>query len=208
MTWKFDAKVAANFVEHARQHIPNYDLVINKSVEVCNHYLSSDDVIVDVGCATGETIRRLSLAGFKNLIGVDYSQDMLDQCPKNLAKYFCDPTFPKCSVDAVLCNWTLHFVKDKISYLKDIFQNLNPGGFLILSEKTSLDPVSVKFYHEIKRKNGVSDQAILDKEASVANIMYIHNPLWYLETLDQIGFQNIQIIDASWCFTTFLCYKN
>ena len=208
MTWKFDSTVAANFVEHAQRHIPNYNLVIDKSVDVCKHYLLPNNCIVDVGCATGETIRRLSHAGFKNLVGVESSQAMLEHCDTTLARYVHSNKFPNEPFDAVLCNWTLHFIKDKIPYLKDIFDNLSSGGFLVLSEKTSLDLVGIKFYHQLKRKNGVSEQEILNKEASVANIMYINHPKWYLDTLAQVGFQNIQIIDASWCFTTFLCYKN
>jgi hypothetical protein len=54
---------------------------------------------------------------------------------------------------------------------------------------------------------GVSAEEIAAKAASVRDIMYINTPKWYLETLDNLGFKNIQIVDASWCFTTFFCVK-
>ena len=75
--WVFDNAVASTFVDHARQHIPNYDQVIDKSVDLCLRYLPSQANIIDVGCATGETLRRLHAAGFTNLSGVEASYAML-----------------------------------------------------------------------------------------------------------------------------------
>ena len=205
--WKFDATIAKTFVEHARCHIPNYDLVIDKSIGVCQHLLKPDASIIDVGCATGETLRRLQTAGFVNLTGVEASQAMLEHCDHNTATILHSNKFPDLAFDGVICNWTLHFVRDKISYLSDIHRNLNDNGVFVLSDKTSLDPIAIHFYHLWKHSNGVSWDDIRAKERSVKDIMYIDMPNWYIDTLTNIGFKNIQIIDASWCFTTFLCFK-
>ena len=207
MTWKFDANVAQTFVNHARGHIPNYDTVIDKSVAVCKKLLNQDSSIIDVGCATGETLRRLNRAGFNNLTGVESSHAMLNHCDSGIAKILHNDKFPNESFDGVLCNWTLHFIKDKETYLADIYRNLSDGGFLILSEKTSQDSTMIEFYHDFKSSMGVSAEEIAAKAASVRDIMYINTPKWYLETLDNLGFKNIQIVDASWCFTTFFCVK-
>jgi len=206
MTWQFDAKVAKTFVDHARQHIPNYDLVIDKSVGLCQHLLSKDSKIIDVGCATGETLRRLHQAGFSNLHGVDSSQAMIDHAP-DIATYTCSETLPPNQYHAVLCNWTLHFVKNKYSYIENIYKSLEPGGFLLLTDKTSLDPTAIHFYHEFKSKQGVGQQEIVDKARSVESIMFVDRPEWYMKYIKLIGFRNTQIIDASWCFTSFLCFK-
>ena len=45
--WTFDNKVAEIFPAHARQHIPNYDKVIQKTLDICADY-SADSAIVDV----------------------------------------------------------------------------------------------------------------------------------------------------------------
>lgn len=207
MTWEFNEEVATTFVDHARQHIPNYNLVIDKCVSVCEYYLEESNPIIDVGCATGETLRRLHSAGFNHLYGVEASHSMLKHCDRKIAKLIHSDRFPNKSFDAVLCNWTLHFIEDKEKYLIDIHRNLNEGGFLILSEKTSLDPVAIDHYHSWKLAQGVTLEQIAAKEAAVKDIMYIKNPKWYLDTLEWIGFKNIQIIDASWCFTTFIGIK-
>jgi len=207
MTWEFNAEVAKIFVDHARQHIPNYDLVIDKCVNLCDSYLKKDSSIVDIGCATGETLRRLHYAGFNNLTGVDSSLEMLKNCDSNIAKILHSNTFPDNTFDAVLCNWTLHFIKDKEKYLTDIYRNLQPNGFLILSEKTSLDPLAINQYYNWKLSQGVTIEEIKAKELAIKDIMFIDTTEWYLDTLSRIGFKNIQIIDASWCFATFIGIK-
>ena len=207
MTWEFNHQVAESFVSHARQHIPNYDQVIDKSIDVCRHLLNADSRIVDIGCATGETIRRLHHAGFRNLTGVDASQAMLDYCDSNLARYYHSNKLPNEQYDAVICNWTLHFVQNKLNYLQDISQALDNHGVLILSEKTSLDPTTIHFYHQWKSAQGLTLEEIQAKEQAIKDVMYINDVNWYLDTLCSVGFDQIQIIDASWCFTTFLCLK-
>jgi tRNA (cmo5U34)-methyltransferase len=206
VTWKFDSKVAETFVDHARQHIPNYDRVIDKSVDACKYLLPSNASIIDVGCATGETIRRLHSAGFTNLHGVESSYAMLQQCDWQIAQYYHNDRFPSKKFDAVICNWTLHFVEDKLLYLMDMAQAINPGGILILSDKTSKDVVPIHFYHDFKRQNGVSEADIRAKEAAVENVMFINDPKWYLDQLSS-HFGKVHVIDASWCFTSFLCIK-
>jgi hypothetical protein len=63
------------------------------------------------------------------------------------------------------------------------------------------------FYHLFKSRSGVSDLEIQQKADSVKDIMYIDSPDWYLDNLRTIGFSRVYIIDASWCFTTFMCVK-
>jgi tRNA (cmo5U34)-methyltransferase len=206
MTWQFDKTVAKIFNNHAVQHIPNYNQVIDLCVDICNQQDKSIKII-DVGCAVGETLKRLHNNGFNNLYGVDSSQSMLNECPTNIATFYCSNQLPAGPYDIILMNWTLHFVKEKLEYLKQIYANLNPNGILVISDKTSLDPTAINFYHNYKRKQGVSNLDIQAKEASVKDIMYIDNVEWYQQTLKEIGFSKIHIVNAFWCFTTFVCIK-
>lgn len=203
--WKFDTQVASTFSTHARQHIPNYDQVIDQCIEICKE-AGEESKIIDVGCAVGETLVRLKLAGFNNLHGVDNSQSMLDQCPK-IANLQCSDYFPNEMFDIVLMNWTLHFIPDKISYLRQIYKNLNNRGVLVLTEKTVKDSYAINFYHNFKRFQGVSEEDIAKKAKSVENVMHINNALWYLNTLSEVGFKQTYIINSHWCFNTFVCIK-
>ena len=209
-TWTFDLTTADNFDKHAKQHIPKYSEVINQSILVCEQRAGSDGKIIDVGCAIGETIKRLHARGFTNLVGVDYSENMLAHARKSAAaEWIHSATFPADHglFRVVLCNWTLHFIKNKIKYLTDIYNSIENGGALVLTEKTSLEEVDIQLYHQFKRQQGLSQEEIHSKAASVKNIMYIDSPEWYLSTLRSLGFTHVSIINAAPCFTTFLAVK-
>jgi tRNA (cmo5U34)-methyltransferase len=208
--WSFDESVAETFRLHARQHIPGYERVIEKSISLCSHELDKNSSIIDVGCAVGETLERLNANGFNNLYGVDNSSDMLSKVKPGLAELYCSDTLPvvQSGYDAVLMNWTLHFVEDKRSYLDAIYENLNPNGFLILSDKTANDSPYLQLYYGYKSKQGVSLEDIEAKANSLVGKMFINDQQWYRSSLMGAGFTNISIIDADWCFTTFLAWKN
>ena len=205
--WEFNQSVASNFVDYAKKHIPNYDQVIDLSIDVCKKTNQSAK-IVDIGCATGETLRRLNAAGFKNLYGVDSSQAMLDMCPA-IATYIQSEAYPKSltHIDIAIMNWTLHFIKDKDSYLLNIFKNLNPKGILILSDKVSLDPYAIECYHKFKASHGVSKKEIIEKEQQIKDVMFINDTEWYLTKLKNLGFEKVFLVNAHWCFNTFVCIK-
>ena len=214
--WKFSARIAKEFVDHARHHIQGYDRIIKKTVSICKLLLTPFNhqyKIIDVGCATGETIKYLSLAGFHNLVGVDSSIDMLEEAKKNkidsISYLVHRDTFPTDlgPYNVVISNWTLHFIKDKQSYLTDIYNSLLPGGILIVTDKTYNDGSALTLYHDFKKTQGLSEKEIHDKHASVQNVMFIDPPEWYLGALKDIGFSDISIIDADYCFTTFLAIK-
>lgn len=208
MAWQFNQEIAKIFPIHARQHIPNYDQVIDLTVSICSENLDQHSNILEVGCAVGETLSRLHQKGFKNLYGVDSSLDMLRQCPLEIANYFHSYNLPNIvNYDAVICNWTLHFIENKIDYIQSIYENLNKDGFLIISDKTSIDKIAVKNYYKWKKSQGVSEEEINSKERSLKGVMFVDSPEWYLKTLKNIGFKNTFIINAHWCFTTFFCKK-
>jgi len=208
--WKFDANIAQTWYWHATRHIPNYEQVIQQCVELARYKYKLNSKIIDVGCSTGVTLKQFKTNGFTNLYGVDSSPDMIAAC--NTDYNFTLATsdkFPKefGSFDLVIMNWTLHFVKEKVSYLKEIYDSLNDNGTLILSEKISLDPYTITQYHNYKRSRGVSEEEIKIKEQSVKDIMFIDDIEWYQETLKNLGFTNINIINSSWGFCTFACNK-
>lgn len=210
MIWKFDNKIAKIFNKHARQHIPDYDRVIDLNVDLCEKKLKKDSNILEVGCAIGETVKKLYSRGFRNIHAVDNSPEMLNCCPRSKATYYCTSSFPTKDIkfNAVLCNWTLHFMKNKIEYLKEIYNSLSPGGFVILSEKTESDGLALEQYHRYKFKKGVKQKEIKQKEKLLRNVMFVDSTEWYLKNLRSIGFEKIYIANANWCFTTFVGIKN
>lgn len=208
--WKFDQGISNVFEQHARQHIPNYDQVIDLSVGICKKLFTEHSRIIDVGCATGETVKRLYGAGFHNLVGVDASADMLSKAtPLPIAHWIESDQFPVTDgpYSAVICNWTLHFIKDKIAYLTDIYRAIDTNGILILTDKTANSGIELELYHDFKRAQGVSEEDIANKAYSIQDIMFVDTPRWYQATLAEVGFNDIAVINAAPCFTTFIAYK-
>ena len=209
--WKFDRQVADNFEDHARKHIPDYDRVIDMCVDVCQQVLTdpAEDRIIEVGSATGETVKRLFGAGFHNLVGVESSSDMLDKIKDvPIAHWVNSTSFPvdQGPYHVVLCNWTLHFIKEKLQYLKDIHAGLHTGGVLILTDKTCNQGLELELYHKFKRRQGVSDQEIAAKAASLEGVMFVDSPTWYTDNLVELGF-DVTVLHQVPCFTTFMCVK-
>ena len=204
--WRFDENIAPVFVEHARQHIPNYEAVTDKCARYCTLNLGKDAKIIDVGCATGHTLKKLHAQGFTNLYGVDNSEHMIKYAPKEIATYFLSNDFPKDQYKMILCNWTLHFIENKENYLQSMSDSLTDGGTMILSDKTSKDTEMIKMYHDNKLKLGVTKEVIEEKQKQLEKVMFINSAEWYHQKLSELGF-TVTVMDADWCFTTFLCKK-
>jgi tRNA (cmo5U34)-methyltransferase len=207
MMWKFDENVAMTFGEHAAKHIPDYHKVIGLSVDILDHFCKKDSLIADIGCAVGLTLDQLRDRGFTNLVGVDSSEDMLKFCDPAHRLIHSEVLPVDIKYDAILMNWTLHFISDKIGYLRDVHNGLVDNGVFILTEKVSLSEVSQKFYYDYKRSQGVSEEEIIKKQQSLQGVMHINKLQWYLSELENLGFRDIEVINAHWAFATIFCRK-
>jgi trans-aconitate methyltransferase len=205
MTWKFDKQVAGIYHHHVRQHIPNYDAVINQSIDCCIDFCNSNDSIVDFGCATGYTLQRLTDAGFTNLLGVDSSQDMINVCDTNIAKY--STKLPAQKFKTIIANWVLHFNENKTDIINQMGTSID-NGFVFISDKMITTDYVSKKYHQWKYSQGVSWEDIKRKEQALQGVMFIHPVEWYIETLKQAGFYQIEVIDAKLGFVSLLAFKN
>ena len=56
-------------------------------------------------------------------------------------------------------------------------------------------------------KNYDPRAAIVKKTAQVQGVLVPLPVTWYVTALNEAGFETIEIVDAQWCFNTFLCHK-
>ncbi len=208
--WTFDAKVAANFDHIAQSQIPNYDGVIGRCIELARTSFPQNPAakIIDVGSARGRTVTRLMDAGFTNVWGVESSQHMA-AASAHPDRIIISEKFPldKAPFDMVIANWTLHFIATREDYMRDIFKGLCPGGLFIFSDRMQGSHTSYLRYLDFKRSKGVSEEDIKAKEASLVGVLEPRPLTWYQTALNAIGFTDIEVIDAAWCFNTVLCRK-
>lgn len=203
--WEFDEEVASRFQQEAITNIPDYERVIDLCLEIVTNKFEKESTVVDVGSALGYTLDKFDSAGY-NVIGIESSEQMKNKS-KHQDKVIISPVFPQLSCDVVLANWTLHFINERKEYLQDIYRNLNQSGVLILSDKTTQSETIKKLYYDFKRANGISEEYIKQKEEMLKGYMNTLPAEWYIETLQEIGFMNIQIINSRFGFVTFYCEK-
>jgi len=206
--WAFDAQVAAVFDGIARREIPDYLRVIGLCVRIIAKSPQKQPKIIDVGSATGETLKQLHSAGYRDLYGVDSSNDMLKRSFAKATLIHSD-SFPEAHgpFDYVLNNWTLHFIRNPLGYLESIMRALAPGGTLILSDKVSSSERVHELYYDQKRSNGVTEAEIEKKRQQIDGILVTYPSSWYLNALSSVGFEHIEIINANTAFVTFMAVK-
>lgn len=206
--WDFDEHVARSFRPIAYQNIPNYQIVLQKCVDVAYKTCAPTDKIIDVGCATGEILYMLHANGFRNLYGVDNSAAMVQEAMRAPAKIMLSDTFPAAQgpYKLVTANWTLHFVEQRYEYISSIHRALQPDGILILTDKVQTGGLMRELYHDFKRERGMTDQQIADKEESIKGILNPHPLGLYLEYLKSL-FRQVDVLDASYGFVTLMAIK-
>src|SRR6266487_154836 len=101
---------------------------------------SHGQCILDLGCGTGNDVRRLSHAGF-TVIGLDYSWHALQQAQARhvpnasfvLADMARGLPFPMAQFDAVMANVSMHMFNDATTrrLICDVKRILRPAGLLL-----------------------------------------------------------------------------
>jgi tRNA (cmo5U34)-methyltransferase len=203
--WKFDATIAEAFDHIAQREIPDYLRVIELCLRVIAKSEYEQPKVIDVGSATGETLRQLYQAGYTNIYGVESSADMLSKS-FNKATLIHSDQFPEAYApfDYVINNWTLHFIQEREAYLAAIKRSLVSGGTLILTEKVSTSQCCQDLYYDMKRANGISEAEIARKRSQIEGVLTTYPFMWYMDTLSHLGFEKIEIINANTTFITFM----
>lgn len=206
--WVFDSKVAEDFLNIAQTNIPDYNRVIGLVIKIAKKYLNNDSKILDFWSALWFTLENLYNNWFRNLYWVDSSIDMisrsfkwanlvnLDKFPLNLWKF-----------DFIISNWTLHFIKDRELYIKDMYDSLNEWGYLFITEKILTSNMSEDLYHDFKRSMWLTDEEILKKKLSIEWVLIPKSLEWYLNIFNKTWFKNIDIVNATPSFYSFLLKK-
>lgn len=209
MNWKFNKDVANNFDYIADTSIPKYRIILYKTLEIIRLRHDFNDRILEIGCATGNTLKLLNESGYNNVTGIDNSVDMIDKCrAQGFNNVFLFYHFPKSIInfDVIIANWTLHFITDvlsRVQYLTDIYDNLKEGGTFIFSEKVIGDDSE---YLKFKKSNFLTEYDINCKRKALKGILVPFEEELYINILEDLGFK-VEIIDKTYCFRTFLATK-
>jgi tRNA (cmo5U34)-methyltransferase len=185
--WEFSSEIVDEFDDHIRMSIPIYNEV-QKYVPIISdwflNYTTSTSRIYDLGCSTGETCRNLAKyhdSDNLEIVGLDVQKDMLIEARKknseseNVDFVLADITnFDFRDADFVVSLFTLGFIPEvkRIDILRRLFDQLNPGGGLLIVEKTLAEnsfaqDIYNQVYSDYKIKSGFDQSEVLAKKRSL-----------------------------------------
>ncbi len=206
--FSFDEQVVACFPDMIRRSVPGYGQILGMLSLIAQRHLRHGGHVYDLGCSLGAS--GLALAGALKpdafrYTGVDLSPAMVErarqtfseECPEHaMSVEEADiRTLEYAPSGMIILNFTLQFLPpaDRDALLKQLFDALEPGGVLVLSEKTvDVDERDnawrVERYHDFKRANGYSDMEISQKRTALENVLVPDTLDALHQRLQQAGF--------------------
>ena len=208
----FSEKVVEVFDDMLDRSIPFYHEVIKATAALLQRILQDNDQIVDLGCATGTTLLefcRLIKNDRIRYLGIDNSTAMLEKGRLKAELYskkkkisFLEKDITQIDLPntgAFILNYTLQFIRPVLrrDFLQTLYNNLRPGGVLILGEKTiSHDPqlnrIFIELYHQYKREKGYSELEIAKKREALENVLIPFSIEENRTILQKVGFRSVE----------------
>ncbi|WP_108449825.1 carboxy-S-adenosyl-L-methionine synthase CmoA [Halomonas sp. BN3-1] len=206
--FSFDERVVACFPDMIRRSVPGYGQILGMLGVIAERHLRHGAHVYDLGCSLGAV--GLALAGQLprdafSLTGVDLSPAMVERARQTLEHECPDHAIEVIEGDIrqldyrpsgmIVLNFTLQFLapEDRDGVLEKLYQALEPGGVLILSEKIKAcdeqdNAWLVERYHDFKRANGYSDLEISQKRNALENVLVPDTLEQHHQRLARVGF--------------------
>lgn len=212
--FRFNEAVAQVFPDMLRRSIPGYGATIEAIGSLAARYVKADTNCYDLGCSLGAATiamrQGIDKAGCK-IVAVDTAPAMIARCREIIDED--DRQFaPATDVDVVegdirnieienasmvVLNYTLQFlaVADREPLLQSIFEGLNAGGLLVLSEKVvdendEMEKLLFELHHEHKRRNDYSALEISQKRAALEDVLIPETVAAHRSRLSAAGFSH------------------
>ena len=221
----FDQKVVEVFDDMVLRSVPGYKQMIELIGLAGRTYPVINSNVYDLGCSTGAVT--LSIASnlkseSVKIFSIDNSQEMLDQCSKNLSsieaniQYICHDIeniqFENASL--IVLNLTLQFINPQYrsDLVKRIFNSLLSGGALIISEKIiheneKINKSLISLHESFKRENGYSETEIAQKRKAIEMVLIPESIEHHLKRLNDAGFKKPLVQMQCINFASFLAVK-
>ena len=225
--FQFDSRVAGVFSDMIRRSVPGYGQIINTIGDFANRFVTPDSQVYDLGCSLGAatlSMRRQIQGRNCHIVAVDNSQSMIERCQENLNAYVSDTQVDLVCGDIrdieinnasmVVLNFTLQFLPpdDRQTLLTKIYQGLNPGGVLVLSEKVRFEDAVVQHlldaHHlDFKRANGYSELEISQKRSALENVMKPDTIPTHESRFNALGFSHFSVWFQCFNFASMVAIK-
>ncbi len=226
--FSFDQTVVNVFPDMIKRSVPGYTTIISMIGTLAERYATANSHCYDLGCSLGAAslaMRHRIQAADCRIIGVDNSEAMIKRCQAVIdadcgevpVELVCDnlQSVPIQRASVVVLNFTLQFIapKQRHAILSQIYQGLNPGGVLILSEKVTFgdqqhDQLMIDLHHNFKRANGYSDLEIAQKRTALENVLIPETLDCHRQRLKEVGFQSCDVWFQCFNFASMIAIKS
>jgi S-adenosylmethionine-diacylgycerolhomoserine-N-methlytransferase len=126
-----------------RWHAPFYDVtrrpwLVDRELAVSELGIRPGDRVIDFACGTGLNLPRLRAAGAADVVGVDFTQEMLERARRRAPDARLElgdirhHRVEGPPADRALCTYGLSIVPDWRTALDNIVAHLRPGGTLVV----------------------------------------------------------------------------
>ena len=223
--FRFDQDVVKVFDDMVRRSVPGYDSMIQMIGLIARMYGQDNTNYYDLGSSTGAITLSIALNNkSKNnqFFAIDNSKEMVEQCEKNLhnkvdnLQAICDDInqVKINSASIVVLNLTLQFIDVNLrsNLIKKIYDGLESGGILIISEKIHFDDAVTqnqitKLHMDFKKENGYSELEIANKRQAIENVLITETKEQHLNRLRDCGFVETSCFFQCLNFVSFLSVK-
>jgi tRNA (cmo5U34)-methyltransferase len=225
--FNFNEEVATVFDDMLVRSVPYYQEIQRMIAEIACDFVVNGTTIYDLGCSTGTTLLNLNrhLGDRVRYTGVDYSEDMLEKCRRKFSdnhfsggyELVCADLNNGISIEnasVVLMVLSLQFIRPlhREKLLESILRGTNDNGCLIVVEKvlgedSVFNRLFIKYYYEMKKRNGYSELEISKKRESLENVLIPYRLLENRELLLKQGFRYCDIFFKWYNFCGMVAVK-
>jgi len=224
---KFDDRVASVFGDMISRSVPGYGMMLDMIGVITRETVKPDTRCYDLGCSLGAatlSMRHNLPDDSCRIIGIDNSEAMVSRCQSIIDQDDASaPVDIRCedildceikNASLVVMNLTLQFIEpaQREPLLEKIYNGLNPGGILVLSEKTNLpneheQNTLTDLYYGFKRQQGYSDMEIAQKRDALDNVLIPDTLGTHRTRLHQAGFSHVTPWFQCFNFMSILAHK-
>ena len=208
--WSFGGNLPNKFENHITKSVPHYLEGHQMIVRLSDYFLKERSVCYDIGCSTGNLLKKISAYSSKEkikLIGIEKEKKMYNYAKsqinnkkiKLLNKDFKGIKLVKS--DMIISYYTIQFIAPSIrqSILNKIFKSLNWGGAFIMFEKTRgndarFQDIWTAIYSDFKIEQGYSPEEIINKSRSLKGVLEPFSMKGNFDLLKRSGFEDIATI--------------
>lgn len=224
----FDEQVAEVFPDMISRSVPGYSNIITAIGMLTKLFVTPQSHVYDLGCSRGEATlairRNVEVDGVK-IIGVDNAKPMVERARQYLNAYQSHVPVEILEADIrhidiqnasmVVLNFTLQFLppEDRNALLSNIYQGLNKGGVLVISEKfrfddPKMDNLLIDLHHQFKRANGYSELEVSQKRTALENVMRTDSINVHKSRLKSVGFSQVELWFQCFNFGSMVAIKH